>query len=364
LAFYLPQYHTFPENDAWWGRGFTEWTNVVKEKPRFSGHKQPQMPADLGFYDLRVEDTRLKQAEMARKHGVDGFVYYHYWFGGKRIMNEPFDLMRSNPREDFPFSLCWANETWTRAWDGQERNILIEQTYSESDDDKHIEFLLEAFADDRYIKIDGKPLFSIYRIGSHPEPGRFIDKLRARSAERSYGGVYLCGVKSSFSSEVNEKILSLDLDAFIDFQPNSEDFPTSSGLKTNFYTWLKKILPNNLYQIIKTNASANKRIDYESFVDQKCLKDLDYFKRVYPCVFPSWDNSARRKTATIIQNSDVKNFGKWLRHALTCVAKNPESEQIVFINAWNEWAEGCHLEPDVFDGHGYLECVKEIVERS
>jgi lipopolysaccharide biosynthesis protein len=364
FSFYLPQYHRFKENDDWWGQGFTEWTNVVKQSPRFSGHNQPQLPADMGFYDLRVEDTRKAQSDLAKNYGIDGFIYYHYWFHGKRLMEQPFDQMFNNKDEDFPFALCWANETWTRAWDGLEREILIKQEYSESDDIAHIDFLVERFKDERYIKVDGNPLFLIYRIGNHPQPEKFIKLLREKVVDSGFKGVYLSGVKSSFSKEVNQKILNLDLDLFVDFQPNSEDFPVEKTGKTKLYDLLKKYLPDSLYQSIKLNVNANKVIDYEALVDNKVSQSLNYFHNVAPCVFPSWDNSARRNSATIIQNNNGTEFKKWLTHAKKLVENKTNEEQIVFINAWNEWAEGCHLEPDTKNGKLFLECVKEIKNKN
>lgn len=358
-CFYLPQYHTFPENDNWWGKGFTEWTNVVKESPRFQGHHQPQLPADMGFYDLRVSETRVKQGELAKEYGIDGFIYYHYWFHGKRLMNKPFDDMFMNKSETFPFALCWANETWTRAWDGQEREILIKQEYSEQDDIEHIEFLVDKFHDDRYIKVDGNPLFLTYRLGNHPYPGRFIKLLRNKARDCGFEDVHFCGVKSSFSQEVNNKILALDVDAFVDFQPNSEHFPSKKNLMTKTYDLAKSILPDSLYQTIKLKVSANKIISYKAMVEEQVGRTYDYHSRVYPCVFPSWDNSARRASATIIQNNSESVFSDWINVAFRHLDTYETGEKILFINAWNEWAEGCHLEPDLKNKDKFLSAVKK-----
>jgi lipopolysaccharide biosynthesis protein len=364
FSFYLPQYHTVKENDEWWGEGFTEWTNVVKENPRFKGHFQPQLPANMGFYDLRVKETRIKQSKLAEENGIDGFIHYHYWFHGTRILEQPLKLKLENEDEDFPFALCWANESWTRAWDGMERDMLMEQKYSDEDDDNHIDFLMGIFSKPSYIKINGKPLFLIYRLGNHPNPEKFIIKLREASLAKGFSGVYLSGVKSSFSAEINEKILSLDIDAFVDFQPNSDDFPDFKTSKTKVLDLLKKKLPNFIYQYLKTKGSANKLINYNALVVKKSDQTLSYHKRVLPCIFPSWDNSPRRATATIIQNTNPLIFEKWLTSSVKHVENYPKEEQMVFINAWNEWAEGCHLEPDTKNGKQFLECVKKIKEES
>jgi lipopolysaccharide biosynthesis protein len=352
-----------PENDKWWGSGFTEWRNVVKERPRFKGHHQPQMPADLGYYDLRLPEARRAQSDMARKYGIDGFIYYHYWFEGKRLLESPLQEVLRNKEEAFPIALCWANESWTRAWDGQEREVLMPQTYSEADDESHIEYLCNIFSDDRYIKIDGRPLFLIYRLGNHPCPERFIEMLRSRALEFGLSGVYICGVKSSFSKEVNDKILALDVDSFVDFQPNGDEFPKGGGIQYMVLELMKKYLPNKLYQYLKLKGSANKVVDYTRLVDCQEKKDLDYHKRVFPCAFPSWDNSARRKTATIIQNTNPELFERWLENCAEKVTVYPKEERVVFINAWNEWAEGCHLEPDLKMGHAFLEAVKRVKQR-
>ncbi len=190
LAFYLPQFHPIPENDEWWGRGFTEWTNVTRARPLFPGHYQPQLPADLGFYDLRLPESRLAQAELARAHGIGAFCYYHYWFNGRRILQRPFDEMLSSGQPDFPFCLCWANENWTRAWDGMEREVLLGQRYSAEDDLDHIRWLCNAFADPRYLRINGRPLFLVYRIEDLPDPAATAERWRAEARALGIGELY------------------------------------------------------------------------------------------------------------------------------------------------------------------------------
>ena len=217
IAFYLPQYHPFPENDRWWGAGFTEWRNVVKARPLFRGHYQPHLPADLGFYDLRVPEVRQQQAALAERYGLSGFCYYHYWFNGHRLMQRPVEEMLASGKPDFPFMLCWANENWTRAWDGGEQEVLIRQEYSEEDDRAHIRYLLdEVFRDPRYIRVDGKPVFAVYRSALFPDIRRTIEVWREEAAARGVE-LYLCRVES-FNAAGREE-LAVGFDAAIEFQP-------------------------------------------------------------------------------------------------------------------------------------------------
>src|SRR5262249_47266129 len=218
VAFYLPQFHPIPENDEWWGPGFTEWTNVAKARPRYRGHYQPHAPADLGYYDLRLAETRRQQAALARAHGIDAFCYYHYWFGGKRLLERPFDEVLASGDPDFPFMLCWANENWTRRWDGQENAVLARQQYSADDDRAHGRWLATAFRDERYVRVDGKPMFLVYRASQLPDPKRTTQIWREEAAKAGVGELYLCRVES-FGSEHGDPA-ALGFDAAVDFQPN------------------------------------------------------------------------------------------------------------------------------------------------
>ena len=360
LCFYLPQFHPIPENDDWWGPGFTEWTNVARTRPRFHGHHQPQIPADLGFYDLRLEETRIAQATLAAKYGIHGFVYYHYWFGGKRLLNRPLDEVLSTKKPDFPFCLCWANETWTRAWDGRERAILIKQEYSFDNHRAHIEWLLTTCRDDRYIKIDGRPLFIIYRPLDIPDLKMMIDLWRSEAKLAGFEGIYLCAARTGFAADEKSMQLMSLFDAVVDFQPNARDFPAARDALTWGFGILKKYLPDSLYQVLKTRGAGNKRINYHDMV-QGLVRKPWFNQRTFPCVFPSWDNSARRATATIIQNDEPAHYEQWLRSGVGRVKNYPQNEQFVFINAWNEWAEGCHLEPDTTHGHKFLEATQRVL---
>src|SRR5918911_547953 len=217
IAFYLPQYHPIPENDRWWGKGFTEWTNVARARPLFPGHYQPHLPADLGFYDLRLPETRMVQAELARTHGIEGFCYWHYWFNGRRLLERPFNEVLASGEPDFPFCLAWANENWTRVWNGSERDVLIGQQYNEEDDRQHIRSLLAAFRDERYIRIDGKPVFLVYRAAKIPDPLRTTEVWREEAQKAGVGDLYLCRIES-FPDERTDPA-RLGFDAAVEFHP-------------------------------------------------------------------------------------------------------------------------------------------------
>lgn len=364
LAFYLPQYHPIPENNEWWGDGFTEWTNVSAARPRYRGHYQPHIPADLGFYDLRLEETRLAQAELAAKYGLDGFCYYHYWFNGRRLLGRPIDAVLESKQPDFPFCLCWANENWTRAWDGLDRQVLIRQDYTAADSSAHLDWLAAAFRDERYIKVDGNPLLLIYRFDNIPDVQKYFDNWQVLIKKYGFEKIYLCAVRTSFTTLTDNEIISLGFDAIIDFQPNSHCFPAPDNLKQNIFGIAKKILPDNLYQWLKLHGSAYKSVDYKMLIRNVMNTDWPTRYRKYPCIFPSWDNTPRRKTPTIIHNDDPELYAEWLKFALSSVSRYPENERFVFINAWNEWAEGCHLEPDRRNGKAFLEATRSAVKAS
>ncbi len=358
IAFYLPQFHPIPENDVWWGKGFTEWTNVASAKPRFLGHYQPQIPADLGFYDLRLPEARASQADLAKKYGVDAFCYYHYWFNGKLLLEQPLNDVIKSGKPDLPFCICWANENWTRAWDGMEREVLIKQDYSLDDALDHIRYLVRIISDDRYYKVGEKPLILIYRPDVIPNLEQMILLWRKECAISFPGGIYIAGVKNGFTTMTDREIIKKGFDAIVDFQPNKKDFPASSSFSSVIKWVAEKILPSEIYQSIKTRITAINRIDYSKLVYLALQKKWPTEYTKFPCVFPSWDNSARRSSPTIIQNNDFSLFEKWLSHSVNNVSSYKPEENIVFINAWNEWAEGCHLEPDRRNSHGFLQAVK------
>lgn len=356
IAFYLPQYHPFPENDEWWGKGFTEWANVVKARPLFRGHYQPHLPADLGFYDLRVSEVREQQAEMARKYGIDGFCYYHYWFNGHQLMERPVNEILASNKPNFPFMLCWANENWTRAWDGGEKEILIKQNYSAEDDLLHIRYLLDnVFLDQRYIRVDNKPVFCIYRSTLFPDMKRTITIWRNEAAKRGVE-LYLCRVESfAFSGKA---YLEDGFDAAIEFQPFTCRL---EELKKKRHP-LKKFA-NNINRYL-FNRCRREIVDYASLVDYSCSFPLPDYK-LYPGVTPMWDNTPRRKKRMfMLGDSTPEKYGKWLSSVWNKFIPFSKEENFIFINAWNEWAEGNYLEPDTRWGFRYLEETKKVVENA
>ena len=345
IAFYLPQFHPVPENDEWWGKGFTEWTNVAKAKPLFPGHYQPHLPADLGFYDLRLPEVREAQADLAREYGIHGFCYYHYWFNGRRILERPFNEVLASGKPDFPFCLCWANENWTRIWDGGEKNVLLEQKYSHEDDLAHIESLMPAFRDGRYIRIDGKPLFLVYRTELMPDPARTANIWREAAKQAGVGDLYLVRVEN-FS---NDDPRSIGFDAAVEFAPDHSNVGRLK-FRGRFHRLLARV------GLVPRSYVENSVANYQAMAEGTLKRPAPDFTRFH-CVTPSWDNSARRKQgAWLYVGSTPAKYGAWLKAAIRkTLGQRKGDERIVFINAWNEWAEGNHLEPDLRWGGAYLE---------
>ncbi|WP_369769531.1 glycoside hydrolase family 99-like domain-containing protein [Flavobacterium sp. WC2416] len=351
IAIYLPQFHPVPENDNWWGKGFTEWTNVTKAKPEFKGHYQPHLPADLGFYDLRLAEARLAQEELAKTYGIHGFCYYHYWFNGKRMLYEPLDKKIQNPSEDLPFMLCWANENWTRVWDGSEREILLKQEYSEEDDVNHINQLISYFKDDRYIKVDGKPIFIIYRLKLFPDLENTIKTWREEVKKAGFPDLYL-GFSQNYDLQFEPTTKGFDF-AF-EFQPNFGRLPNVYN-----HNLLKKI-KRKVYK--KLNKKLVQKTIYNYSEYSKLQMKHPFKPNVFPGITPMWDNTARRKdNAFVLHNSTPADYEKWLLHIRKNYPWDSVPENFLFINAWNEWAEGNHLEPCQKWQHQYLEVTKQIL---
>ena len=365
IAFYLPQFHPTPENDEWWGRGFTEWTNVVAGTPRFKGHGQPHLPADLGFYDLRVPETRQQQADLARAAGIEAFCYYHYWFKGRRLLNRPLDEVLTSGAPDFPFCLCWANESWSRAWSGREHNLLVQQSYDEADDTAHIAWLCSVFQDPRYLRVAGRPLFLFYMPEKLPDATRLLAQWRSESLRQIGVEPYFCAVQTGFSTRDAAGLRALGFDGVVQFEPNRKHFPTPKNAAGRAVSLLRRVLPEGWYDALRNNSRLGRQnistvVDYASYVDER-LAGCALEDTTYPVVFPSWDNSARRAAATIIENDDAGQYRRWLEDAIRRVAPRSAEQRLVFINAWNEWAEGCHLEPDRRHGFAFLDATAEAL---
>lgn len=351
IAFYLPQFYPTPENDAWWGKGFTEWTNVAKARPLFRGHYQPHLPADLGFYDLRVPETRAEQAQMAAEYGIEGFCYWHYWFQGRRMLERPFDEVLRSGEPGFPFCLAWANHTWSRRWTGEDKEILIQQTYSSEDDAAHIRWLMTAFADPRYIHVRGRPLLVIYNPHHLPDPQRTTDTFRHECMRGGLPEPFLMGINLS---RPDVDTVTLGFDATLNHQPQ---------LGHLAYIHWDEFSERRLLRNLKHSRVADGRLkiyDYASVMQSTNNRQTGYPS--FPCVVAGWDTTARRgEKAVILTGTQPAVFGHWVAKAISRVSHHPPDERLVFLNAWNEWGEGMHLEPDQKFGRAFLEAVREAV---
>jgi lipopolysaccharide biosynthesis protein len=337
IAFYLPQYHRIPENDDWWGPGFTEWTNVARGRPNFDGHYQPHIPSELGFYDLSYPDVIRRQAEMARLYGISGFCFYHYWFSGRRLLERPLDLfLRSDI--DISFCICWANENWTRTWDGDTKSVLLEQKHSLGEDAHFFQSIVDVLRDRRYIKIDGKPILIVYRAKSIANPQQTFATWRRMAVEAGLGGLHISVVDFYDISNPAE----VDADSLIEFPPHKFNGTANA--------------PNPDPPITNPSFSGS-ILDYRKVIAQSLQKVAPQFT-YFRGIVPNWDNTARRQdTPTTVIYSTPEWYGKWLAYLRAYTrrhAKRPD-EALIFVNAWNEWGEGCHLEPDVKWGLQFLE---------
>lgn len=336
IAFYLSQFHPTPENDRWWGKGFTEWTNVTKATPQFEGHLQPHLPTELGFYDLRVTETRRDQINTAKAYGIDGFCYHYYWFSGHRILNIPLDDMLADAESDMPFCLCWANENWTRRWDAAEHEILIAQKYLPDDDINFIKSLIPFFEDGRYIRVDGKPFLIVYRPQHLPDACKTLAIWRQHCRTIGLGEIHLCAALT----HGNDNYKKYGFDSGVEFPPHNLGL-TNINEQINFHHAFK----GNVFQYANVAQSYLDRT-YDT-------QNANIFKTV----FPSWDNTARtHERALVILNGVPDNYEFWLSSAIDMAQQH--ATPLVFINAWNEWAEGCHLEPDRFFGNGFLQATR------
>ena len=361
IAFNLPQFHPIPENDEWWGKGFTEWTNVTRAMPLFPGHYQPHLPSDLGFYDLRLPEARAAQAELAAEYGIHGFCYYHYWFNGRRILERPVGEVLSSGEPDFPFCLCWANENWTRRWDGMESEVLLEQRYSAADDLAHIRALLPYFCDSRYIRVMGRPFFAVYRASQLPDPRRTTEVWRREAERAGLGGLFLVRVESHL--EIGDA-RPLGFDASLQFEPCWVAHGHRRVVRTKW--WRRHKLGTG-----EAALRNNQVFQYADMVRRSLDDPAPEYPRI-PCVCPGWDNSPRRQTgAAVFVDSTPELYGAWLSRVVerqrVRASLIPQQkglvpfDSLVFINAWNEWAEGNHLEPDQKWGRAYLDATQRAM---
>lgn len=352
LAYYLPQFHPIPENDKWWGKGFTEWTNVGKAKPLFPGHYQPHVPADLGYYDLRVPETREAQAEMAREYGIEGFIYWHYWFGnGKRLLERPFNEVLESGKPDFPFALAWANETWKGFWfgaDGQ-RGALIEQTYPGDEDYiMHFNSVLPAFRDHRYIHCEGKPVFFVYRPDQCPDIKHFISLWRELAEVNGLPGIYFVAIKYALYDQQKAQNA---YDHFI-----QEGFDAVNVV--NSYDWS---ITDIRYRIIRKVFFKRLKLipDIRPYRVEQFQSPIDSVSNVFPTITSNWDHTPRTgKRGIVLYGSTPHVFQDCLHEMLKRIENKDYEHRFLIIKSWNEWAEGNHLEPDLRFGKGYLEALK------
>ncbi len=340
IAFYLPQFHVIPENNAWWGDGFTDWVNVRRAVPQFTGHYQPHEPEDPGYYDLSDPSIQRRQVEWARQYGVGGFCFYFYWFGGKRLLEKPVQNYLQDTSLDLPFCLSWANENWSRRWDGKDREVLIAQRHSPKDDLAFIEHISQYLRDSRYIRIGGKPLLLVYRPGLLPSPKKTAERWRHWCRTHGIGEIYLAYTQS-FETVDPKKY---GFDAAIEFPPNNFKFA-------------------DMTRNIRAPGSVGKIFDWQNFVKRSRNFPKTGYK-LFRGVCPSWDNTPRRKNkGTVFLNSSPRDYQVWLENAVrdTCQRFEDPQERLIFVNAWNKWAEGAHLEPDKRYGYAWLDATRKAL---
>jgi lipopolysaccharide biosynthesis protein len=370
IAFYLPQFHPTRENDEWWGKGFTEWTNVAKARPLFWGHQQPRLPADLGFYDLRVPEVREAQAELARAAGIEGFCYWHYWFAGRRILERPIREVLASGRPDFPFCFAWANETWQGVWHGCERRTLIEQTYlGQEDCDRHFAEVLPAFRDPRYIRVEGRPLFVIYQPAKLPDAAGYLRRWQELAVQHGLPGIHFV--------------------AHTQYDQNSHDW-RRDGFAASIAANTLKVFHARAWDVVRTTLRhRGKREALRAVGHHLWFRILQRFLRwpgavyryrdailfmglgaradnhVYPTAVPNWDNAARAgRKAVILDGSTPELYRGHLREVLRSIQERSREHRIVFVKSWNEWAEGNYLEPDRIHGRAYLDVTREELHRA
>lgn len=376
IAYYLPQFHPIPENDKTWGPGFTEWTNVAKAKPLFRGHYQPRIPADLGFYDLRLPESREQQAQMAREAGIEGFCYWHYWLGnGKRLLNRPFDEVLASGKPDYPSCLAWANHDWTtKTWDKKGGTTMIaKQLYPGEEDYKnHFNLVLPAFQDHRYITIDDKPVFLIFDPYAFTDIRRFMELWRKWAVENGLKGVYFIAMCNSTttikrnedgtykrvipnlksSADIYNEFMALGFDGINSLGKSRAEMLYSGMVRRNIRFALQKKIP--FMPTLKYNYPK---------VVKRFFAPEDAWDNVYPTILPQWDRTPRAGNSEgVYINSTPENFKVHVEDALKLIESKPDEHRILFLRSWNEWAEGNYVEPDLKYGHGFLDAIKDTIK--
>jgi len=365
IAMYFTQLHAIPENDKWWGKGFTDWNNVKKAEPKIGGHYQPRVPLDNNYYDQSQVETIRAQIELAKKYGLYGFCHYHYWFDGKQLLETPTNIVLDKPDLDFPFCLSWANETWSRRWDGRNHHILIKQTHPPLEEswEKHFQYLIRAWTDPRAIKIDNKPVFVIYRPHNIERINDMIAYWKRRAQDYGLDGLYIMAQKQI---EFPNRDCVAEFDAIFQFQPfEAIDFSAGDTRNRKLYKfiwslpqWLQEWL-RNIRGIFKNPLTF---YDYDSVWEHVIKDHPDEKLKTFKGAFVDWDNTARYgDRATIFKGANPERFEYWFSKLVDVVCKQVENERYIFLNSWNEWAECAYLEPDEKNKYEYLEAVKKVL---
>ena len=367
IAFYLPQFHTIPENDKWWGEGFTEWTNVKKANPLFEGHDQPRIPLNNNYYNLLDDETKIWQANLAKEYGVFGFCYYHYWFkDGKQLLEKPAEQMLANKKVDQPFCFCWANENWSRNWDGGNKEVIMEQEYGDKDDwEKHFQYLLPFFNDDRYITLDGKPLFVIYKPDLIADIEEMICYFKKRANEEGFLGITFAFQFPTYYSDIFYKDDIFDY--MIEFEPvysrNKHVRHTSKKVELMRKLFGEKFIANYRKRKGITNSVGySKPMNLSMFFYDEAWERIlnqEWNDKLLPGTFVDWDNTPRNKHGVVYQGFTIEKFESFMRQLVK--RANKEDKPVLFINAWNEWAEGAYLEPDEKYGYQKLEVINKVL---
>lgn len=352
VAFHLPQFHPIPENDAWWGPGFTEWTNTAKARRLFPGHRQPHLPADLGFYDLRLPESRAAQSALAQRYGVSAFCYWHYWFGGgRRILERPVREIVESGEPDIPFCLGWANQTWTGTWHGAPDRILMEQTYPGVEDDRaHFDAVLPALGDARYLTVDGRPVFYVFRPEELPDPVGWCRRWRDMAHAAGLPGLYLVGEMSDLlghgSKCPDPEVLGFDAGVYVRLPADTS--------------------PRNVLRMRAMRKTLGGGPEIYPYLREPQAMPLEYRRdSVYPTVYPNWDNTPRSgRAGLVLTGSSPERFGRHVEAAARSVADRPPDQRLVFVKSWNEWAEGNYLEPDLEHGHAWLSELAQALARA